>query len=231
VSRISWAHPEFGSIIASSSFDRTVKIWEQTSRSAQAENPQVSLNDVAGMQHPGQTTSTTRWAEKASLVDARGTVRAVEFAPHDFGLKLVCNCYYYYFFTFPLSIWLLFQASISSDNYLRVYECLEQPSLKTWHLSEDIDLEALASSSFVTHGNTVALATPTQTSGLTGGAPAPLVAQALQQSQNSIQNSQLRPAVDHREADGGWCLSWCKDRYWGEIIAAGCGISGVIKAI
>jgi nucleoporin SEH1 len=27
--------------------------------------------------------------ERAVLVDARGTVRAVEFAPHHFGLKLV----------------------------------------------------------------------------------------------------------------------------------------------
>ena len=34
VSKICWAHPEFGSIIASSSFDRTVKIWNLTSGTA-----------------------------------------------------------------------------------------------------------------------------------------------------------------------------------------------------
>src|SRR6266576_2855372 len=29
VTKLSWAHPEFGSVLASSSFDRTVKIWEE----------------------------------------------------------------------------------------------------------------------------------------------------------------------------------------------------------
>lgn len=31
------------------------------------------------------------------------------------------------------------------------------------------------------------------------------------------------------KADGGWCISWCKDKYWGEVIAAGCGIDGKVK--
>ena len=31
----------------------------------------------------------TRWVERAVLADAKGTVRAVEFAPHQLGLKLV----------------------------------------------------------------------------------------------------------------------------------------------
>lgn len=31
----------------------------------------------------------SRWAERVVLSDAKGTVRAVEFAPHHFGLKLV----------------------------------------------------------------------------------------------------------------------------------------------
>ncbi|KAG2059833.1 hypothetical protein BDR06DRAFT_1062601 [Suillus hirtellus] len=31
VSKLSWAHPEFGTMLASASFDHTVKIWEQTS--------------------------------------------------------------------------------------------------------------------------------------------------------------------------------------------------------
>ena len=31
----------------------------------------------------------SRWVERAVLSDAKGTVRAVEFAPHHFGLKLV----------------------------------------------------------------------------------------------------------------------------------------------
>ena len=80
VSKISWAHPEFGTIIASSSFDRTVKVWEQSVQTASEQ--QQSNNAGAGP-------VTSRWVERAVLPDARGTVRHVEFAPHHFGLKLV----------------------------------------------------------------------------------------------------------------------------------------------
>jgi nucleoporin SEH1 len=37
--------------------------------------------------------------------------------------------------------------------------------------------------------------------------------------------------LGNREADGGWCISWCKDRYWGEVIAVGCGTNGIIKVL
>ncbi|KAG1796051.1 uncharacterized protein HD556DRAFT_1471538 [Suillus plorans] len=58
------------------------------------------------------------------LVDARGTVRVVEFAPHHFGLKL---------------------ATVSSNNPVRIYECLEQSLLATWQLSEEVDVSTLPS--------------------------------------------------------------------------------------
>ena len=77
VTKISWAHPEFGPVIASSSFDRTVKIWERTV----AEHDQ-QLNGNG-------SSSPTRWVDRAFLADAKGSVRAVEFAPRYFGLKLV----------------------------------------------------------------------------------------------------------------------------------------------
>lgn len=122
------------------------------------------------------------------------------------------------------------QATISSDNHLRIYECLEQPSLTTWQLSEEVDVQSLPSTSspnFQSRAHTIALATPTQTSATLEGASASLVAQALQQGLQ--QGPQSRPGLGNREADGGWCISWCKDRYWGEIIAAGCGIAGTVK--
>lgn len=68
-------------MLASGSFDRTVKIWEQATPS-DGDGPQLN---GAG---PGPS-SASRWVERAMLVDAKGTVRAVEFAPHHFGLKLV----------------------------------------------------------------------------------------------------------------------------------------------
>ncbi len=79
ITKVAWAHPEFGTILASASFDRTVKVWEQTSYS----EPETQLNGSSG------SLSASRWVERASLIDARGTVRWVEFAPQHFGLKLV----------------------------------------------------------------------------------------------------------------------------------------------
>ena len=223
VSKVSWAHPEFGSIIASSSFDRTVKIWEQSPVS-----PQEVNGTTASATHPPGTFS-SRWVERAVLLDARGTVRAVEFAPHHFGLKVVCIPFYHIicYHTYVQSS----QATISTDNHLRIYECLEQPSLQTWSQSEEIDVLNLSSRSSQTSSLSLAFATPTQTSATLDGASATLVAQALQQSQSTaIQGTGPgRPGLGNREADGGWCISWCKERYWGEVIAVGCGTGGIVK--
>ncbi|KAI0747476.1 WD40 repeat-like protein [Fomes fomentarius] len=203
ISKVSWAHPEFGTIIATASFDRTVKVWEQT-----------SSTDFDGAQLNGAgagPSTATRWVERAMLVDAKGTVRSVEFAPQHFGLKL---------------------ATISSDNYLRIYECLEQPSLSSWQLLEEVDVLTLPATSPSSRSNphTVTMATPTQTNATLDGNSASLVANALQQQ---AQQNQLsgRPGLGTREADGGWSISWCKDKYWGEIVAAACGIDGIVKII
>ncbi|KAI0938538.1 hypothetical protein AcW1_001754 [Taiwanofungus camphoratus] len=202
ISKVSWAHPEFGTVLASASFDRTVKVWEQMP-AADTDGPQI--NGGAG------PSSSSKWVERATLVDAKGTVRAVEFAPQHFGLKL---------------------ATISSDNHIRVYECLEQPSLTTWQLAEEADVLALPSSSSTTRtvAPTITLATPTQPSAILDGASVSLAMHAVAQQQQQNQMPS-RPGLGYREADGGWCISWCKDRYWGEVIAAGCGINGVVKII
>ncbi|KAI0084687.1 WD40 repeat-like protein [Irpex rosettiformis] len=215
ITKVSWAHPEFGTIIASSSFDRTVKVWEQTSYSD------------ADPQHNGasSSSSSSRWVERAVLVDARSTVRAVDFAPPSFGLKL---------------------ATISSDNYLRIYECFEQPSLTTWQMSEEVDVVALPTATPGGLSQTAPLLTPTQTQAGLDSASLSLAGHIASQQQQQGQIPS-RPGLGNREAsdiftyhiivrsspsipqaDGGWCISWCKDRYWGELIAAGCGINGVI---
>ncbi|KAI0775636.1 WD40-repeat-containing domain protein [Trametes elegans] len=213
VSKVSWAHPEFGTILATASFDRTVKIWEQTvAPDADGAAAAAQLNGAgAGSSSAGPA---TRWVERAMLVDAKGTVRAAEFAPHHFGLKL---------------------ATIASDNHLRVYECLEQPSLATWQLLEEVDVLALpvavsAGARASALAPSAATPTPTQPPPPQDGSAVSLVAHALQ---HQASQSQLpgRPGLGAREADGGWCLSWCKDKYWGEVVAAGCGIDGVVKII
>ncbi|KAI0694961.1 WD40-repeat-containing domain protein [Cytidiella melzeri] len=201
VTKVSWAHPEFGTIIASSSFDRTAKVWEQTSYA----DADPQLNGASG------SASSSRWVERVVLADAKSTVRGVEFAPPGFGLKL---------------------ATISSDNHLRIYECFEQPSLSTWQLSEEVDVLALptATPTGTSITQTVTLSTPTQTSSGLDGAALSLAGHIASQQQQQGQTP-ARPGLGNREADGGWCISWCKDRYWGELIAAACGVNSTVKII
>jgi len=127
------------------------------------------------------------------------------------------------------SIYIILQATISTDNHLRVYECLEQPSLKTWNIFEEIDIPNLrtTSSPSALSRQTLAIATPTQAGTSLENASPSLVAQALQQGLQPTPPS--KPGVSNREADGGWCLSWCKEKYWGEIIAVGCGTAGTVN--
>ncbi|KAL5521651.1 SEH1 [Sanghuangporus sanghuang] len=199
VTKISWAHPVFGSILSSGSFDRTVKIWEQQ-------------EDVSGA-GSGAIDGKSKWVERAVLLEAKGSVRSVEFAPHHFGLKL---------------------AAISSDNHLRIYECLEQPALSSWQLIDEVDVPSLTVSN--THPGSIAgtIAPGTPTPAAAGaitfdGASVSNMLQTAQQQQAATHPN--RPGVGVREADGGWCLSWCKERYWGEVLAVGCGVSGVVKII
>jgi nucleoporin SEH1 len=95
ISKLSWAHPEFGSIIASASFDRTVKVWEQVS------TPESEHQAVVNGSGHSYSSGSSRWVERAVLSDAKGTVRSVEFAPHHFGLKLV-SCFSFFIFLFSV---------------------------------------------------------------------------------------------------------------------------------
>ena len=92
------------------------------------------------------------------------------------------------------------QATISSDNYLRIYECLEQPSLSTWQLLDEVDVLTLptATPSSRSIAHTVTVATPTQTSAPLDGNSVSLVSSALQQQ---AQQSQVpgRPGLGTRE--------------------------------
>ncbi|KAF8324257.1 WD40-repeat-containing domain protein [Cantharellus anzutake] len=196
ITKLSWAHPEHGSVIASASFDRTVKIWQE---------------------NPGQSTSSqSRWTEKAIMTGARGSVRSIEFAPSVFGLKI---------------------ASIATDSLLRVYECLEIYSASSWQLIEEIDV--------LTLGNppnppspALASATPTHLPmNLEEGSP-PYASSIHRPSTPTTLSSPIGSlsapggiAGSNREADSGWCLSWCKDKWQGEAIAVGAGPEAVIKIV
>jgi nucleoporin SEH1 len=68
VLRLSWAHPQYGSLIASCGMDRLLKVWEELDAE--------------------QRGSGRRWAERSKLTEARGPVQDVEFAPCHLGLRL-----------------------------------------------------------------------------------------------------------------------------------------------
>mmetsp|Transcript_29289 Transcript_29289/g.59017 ORF Transcript_29289/g.59017 Transcript_29289/m.59017 type:complete len:322 (+) Transcript_29289:3-968(+) len=62
--QVAWAHPKFGSILASCSYDRKVCVWKEI--------------------QPQQWTQIYQYAEHQS------SVNALAFAPHELGLKLAC---------------------------------------------------------------------------------------------------------------------------------------------
>ena len=92
--RVTWAHPQFGQLIASCSFDRTVAIWEEAGRSA-------GVGGVGGGGGGGGSGGDgSRWVLRAHLLDSRDSVSDVKFAPPHMGLKV---------------------ATASEDGHVRVY--------------------------------------------------------------------------------------------------------------
>jgi nucleoporin SEH1 len=64
--KVQWAHPEFGQVLATCSFDHTCCIWEE----------------------PPQEAHKMEWVSKATLVDSTQSVADIKFAPRHLGLKL-----------------------------------------------------------------------------------------------------------------------------------------------
>jgi nucleoporin SEH1 len=73
--RLSWAHPEFGVVLASCSFDRKIRIWEETTDAEEVAND-ASLNGRGA------------WSKVAEITDARDSVVDVQFAPHHTGVRI-----------------------------------------------------------------------------------------------------------------------------------------------
>ena len=97
VTRLSWAHPEYGTILASCSFDKLVKVWEEIGPGRMEPDNTAPAPGTGGIGGGGMTGtagtvgSASRWVERAKFVESKASVRAIEFAPRYFGLKLVTN--------------------------------------------------------------------------------------------------------------------------------------------
>jgi WD40 repeat protein len=72
VLRISWAHPQFGQIIASASVDNTVLVWEEFE----------SVSDADGKKQ-------SKWTRRGRMVDFKQGVTDVAFAPKHLGTLLL----------------------------------------------------------------------------------------------------------------------------------------------
>ncbi|KAG5438154.1 hypothetical protein PCANB_003005 [Pneumocystis canis] len=88
---------KLGQVIAICSVDRTIRIFEE--------------------QEDEDRNSGKRWIEKARLMDSRGAVLDIWFAPIHYGLKL---------------------ASVSADAVVRIYEAPFPNDLSQWTLIDDI---------------------------------------------------------------------------------------------
>ncbi|CAB9518137.1 Nucleoporin SEH1 [Seminavis robusta] len=143
VTKIAWAHPEFGSVLATSGSDSDAKIWEERTHGAHHSHPYFVLSGTnAGATSPaanltgigasggGITTTATaatgatnttassalasRWTVKTQLTEARKAVTCLEFAPRHWGLKL---------------------ATGSADGCVRIYEAVDVMNLSQWPLA------------------------------------------------------------------------------------------------
>nr|CCA17427.1 nucleoporinlike protein putative [Albugo laibachii Nc14] len=131
--KVTWAHPEFGQIIASCSFDRTVSIWEDQGvlhhRQADSQTSLEAAGNLIGSSVEGTFPSCVpsggsynasgireSWRNQAQLVDSRESVHDVKFAPRHLGLRL---------------------ATASGDGFVRMYEAIDVVNLSHWPLQEE----------------------------------------------------------------------------------------------
>uniref|UniRef100_A0A0N5ATL6 WD_REPEATS_REGION domain-containing protein n=1 Tax=Syphacia muris TaxID=451379 RepID=A0A0N5ATL6_9BILA len=109
--KVQWAHPEFGQILATCSFDRHVTIWEETAK--------TDMDDTLRGK-PGERFEKRQWRKAGFLVDTfRDSVTDIKFAPRHFGLMI---------------------ATCSAQGILRTYEAPDIMNLSQWNLKEEVRL-------------------------------------------------------------------------------------------
>ncbi|KAI1732113.1 nucleoporin SEH1 [Ditylenchus destructor] len=76
-----FAHPEYGQILATSSFDNTIQIFD---KDATDSTEQISHTGV----HIGRTDSSNGWSRRRVLTESTSNITDIQFAPHYLGLRL-----------------------------------------------------------------------------------------------------------------------------------------------
>jgi WD40 repeat protein len=131
VTHLSWAHPEFGSLLATCGSDHDAKLWEEysptaTGISSGSGNNNNNNNNNTTMTGGGVDASSSssnnplsRWSCATSLTEARRAVNCVQFAPRQFGLRI---------------------ATGSADGNVRIYEAVDVMNLAQWPLQATLSV-------------------------------------------------------------------------------------------
>mmetsp|Transcript_8945 Transcript_8945/g.22761 ORF Transcript_8945/g.22761 Transcript_8945/m.22761 type:complete len:327 (+) Transcript_8945:197-1177(+) len=113
VYKLAWAHPEFGQVLASCSFDQSVRIWEAL------DNPSVVIDDVeadaTGSERQRPTERLVSWECAHEIQNKRVEVNDLQFAPRHFGLSL---------------------ATCASDGKVSIFTADDVMNLKSWRVSD-----------------------------------------------------------------------------------------------
>ena len=128
--KLKWAHPQYGRIIASCSFDRTVAIWEELNHHSSGTGAPSSASQYEGEGTGNQGASTatgtandrdtrkkmngprkSNWKLRTRR-DSQEPVTDIAFAPRSLGLQL---------------------ATVSGDGYVRIYKPDDTHNLEFWH--------------------------------------------------------------------------------------------------
>ncbi|CDW53508.1 nucleoporin SEH1 [Trichuris trichiura] len=107
--KIDWAHPCYGQVLATCSFDRTVLYRHCVLPVTRF----LSVKKVSG----GQNAEEKSWVKRASLVDSRCDVVDAKFSPSCLGLLLAAG---------------------ARDGTIRIYEAVDLSNLAQWNLQHEI---------------------------------------------------------------------------------------------
>ena len=130
VTSLSWGHPEFGQLLATSGNDGFATIWEERAEGSSGTAAASTATGFMGISNQGGNAdgtagvgavTSTRWIERARLTDARKSVSTVKFAPRHLRLQV---------------------ATGSADGVVRIYEAVDVMNLNQWLLKSSIKVEA-----------------------------------------------------------------------------------------
>ncbi|BGP37591.1 epoxide hydrolase, soluble (sEH) [Rhodotorula kratochvilovae] len=208
---LAWAHPSFGSLLASGGVDGAVHLWTED--------------------EPPSQRAPQGWTCAASLLDPQGTVRDLAFAPPDSGLKLAAVSS-----DAHLRVWECLDPLALKDWALTTD--IDLAALPLTPSSGAPPVQAGAAAAGLGSGDGFGLGGAGSAAGSagSGSAPFPSVSSAASTASasggggggvgGSTGGARTGGTV---ESDGGWAVSWCEEAWWGERLAVSSGPNGIVR--